>query len=134
MPGVYVALANSHFGACAKRETEHLKNKHRNCREGKKKNHSEVKFNEKQKLKAFLNQFCISQHNVITESFPVTGLCVCSKEGRWVGDTGEQDKPLRSFSNSTEYTESPVFQLTQLIPEFCFLFLIEKMVMDHEEE
>lgn len=45
MPGVYVAVANSHFGADAKRETEHLKNKHKTLPKGK--NHSEVKFNEK---------------------------------------------------------------------------------------
>ena len=45
MPGVYVAVANSHFGADAKRETEHPKNKHKTLLRGK--NHSEVKFNEK---------------------------------------------------------------------------------------
>lgn len=66
MPGVHVAVANSHFGAHAKRETEHLKTSSELPRG---KIHSEVKFNEKQKLKSFSNQFSLSQHNVITECF-----------------------------------------------------------------
>lgn len=105
MPGVYVALANSHFGALAKRETEHLKNKHKTL--PRRKNHPEVKFNETQKLKSFSNQFSLNQHNVITKCFPMTGLCACPGEGWWIGNKGEQDKPLRSFvSVSTEHTES----------------------------
>lgn len=72
MSGVYVAVSNSHFGAHAKRETEHLKNKHKTLPRGK--NFSEVKLNEKQKLKSFSNQFSISQHNIITDCFSMTQL------------------------------------------------------------
>lgn len=86
IPGVYVALTNSHFGTQAKTETEHLKKKHKTLLRGEKKI-PQVKFNERQKLKSFLNQFSLSQHNIITKCFPTSGLCDCPDRGT---EDGEQ--------------------------------------------
>lgn len=104
MPGVDVAAATSHFGADAKRETEHLKNKHRTLPRGK--IHSEVKFNERQQLKSFSNQFSLSQQNIITEFFSMTGISVCPRRGMVGRNKGEGDKP---FSASIECIAIPMF-------------------------
>lgn len=85
MPAVYVAAANSHFGARARKETEHLQTSTELPRG---RIHSEVKFNEKQKLKSFSNQFCLNQHNVITACLSMTGLPVCPRRGT----EGEEQK------------------------------------------
>lgn len=94
MPAVYAAVANSHFGAHARRETEHLQTSTELPRG---KIHSEVKFNEKQKLKSFFNQFGLNQHNVITESLSVTGLPVCPRRGTMCGGGIKVNKSEEAF-------------------------------------
>lgn len=136
MPGVYVAAANSHFGAHAKRETEHLKTSTKLLRG---KIHSEVKFNEKQKPKSFLNQFSLSQHNIITECFSATGLLSAPGEGRWVGIQGEQDQPkeallLQLSTWQVQFSNLQRLFFLQMIPEFCFLLFTGKIATAHEKE
>lgn len=82
MPGVYFAIANSHFGAHPERKTEHLTKQASDSAAVKKQPY--IKFSEKQKVKSFLNQFSLCQHNIIA-------MCSVSvpEERQQVGNNGQ---------------------------------------------